>query len=147
MRKVFLFGLLILLFSACSKESKNPDTKSLVDQHWYLTSIRFTENGKTMDDPVPACQKDDFILFKADRSVSQNYGTDKCSSDESGSANGVWSYDSEKQRLIITMQFVLPPTDRKEYRVTELSSTRLGLETELQGLDGKIVVHYSYQAK
>lgn len=74
--KGFLTFLSSLLILSCGEKEKEPalDIALLQGKQWQLTKVLFNEKGYYEEDPVPACQQDDMIEFKADRIFVRDNG-------------------------------------------------------------------------
>ena len=78
-----IFSLfIIILFSSCQKENE-PESKTsiLTEKAWKFVKIESkTNNGPWLDEVpyMPACEKDNEILFKANHSYVLSEGATKC---------------------------------------------------------------------
>ncbi len=75
-------------------------------------------------DLMDACEKDDILMFKSDKSISSDEGALKCDpNDPQTSDEGTWELASNDTKLIIT-----DDGEQMEFTITTLTSTDLVLE-------------------
>jgi hypothetical protein len=109
----------------------------LYDKQWRLESVTVNEQGQEVADVIPACRQDDALEFKADQTLLYDNGSNKCSN-EPDVESGVWSLDAESEILTL---------DGERYQVISLSATRMELQRDLRGVDGKVIVKSVYRAE
>ena len=138
--KIFLVSLASLLLLSCGEKENEPalDVNLLQGKKWQLTKILFNEKGYFEEEPIPACQQDDIIEFKADRTFVRDNGQNQCHAQELSSEVSQWSIYQEPNTVIF---------ESIEYQVLSLNQSAIELQRELYGLDRQVTIKYYYSAK
>ena len=113
MKKISTYLLLAglgLTTLACSKDKEStPDKASLLTaKKWrvsaYTTSSTLNGQTTTVDNFALAqpCDKDDFIQFRTDKSVSFDEGATKCDATAAQTTSGTWDFNSDQTKLNLT---------------------------------------------
>lgn len=109
MKKTFLklsFAVVILLsVSSCKKNSSSKSKTELLTQKAWIQSNQETESGGSwqIDDgfaSAEACDKDDQLIFRTDKTYEQNEGASKC--DEAAAQvieQGLWNFTDNETKL------------------------------------------------
>lgn len=133
MKKYVLLGLLAAgSVSACKKDSQPaaPKTKAdlLVNKQWRASGITVstTVNGKPQPPQdvfakFPACFKDNFSTYKADKSFVDDEGATKCSTTDPQTTAGTWDINADQTKLYITY----PSQGTESIDLTQLSETTM----------------------
>lgn len=132
MKKYVLLGLPAAgSVSACKKDSQPaaPKTKAdlLVNKPWRASgaTVSTTVNGKPQPQDVfaklPACFKDHFSTYKADKSFVDDEGTTKCSTTDPQTTAGTWDFGSDQTKLYLTY----PGQGTESVDVTQLTETTM----------------------
>lgn len=104
MKKIALFLLIGSLgFTACKKKDKETSKADLLVQgNWKLTTANL--NGLLdLLTTFEACQKDNYYLFNADKSLSVDEGPTKCTtSAPQRSSDGNWSLSGNDSKITIS---------------------------------------------
>lgn len=144
MRKLFII-LIVAVFalSSCGKYDDGPafslaSKKSRVVNTWVLDKlfINGAEQTLTADD------KDDYIEFKKDGSVTMT----QVSGSVSTTSNGTWDFDSKKENLIITFSYTYlgqTVTSTSTAKILRLKSNEMWVEET----DGGDTYKYYYITK
>jgi hypothetical protein len=139
MKNRFLYLLPLamgLSLTACKKDSETTPapTKSelLTAKNWRVSAaVTTTKVGTaattTVDDYAgsPACEKDDFIKFEANKTLVANGGTVLCPGDPQ-TASGAWDFNSDQTKLTLG---VGSTGLVGQYDLAELSATTLKIST------------------
>jgi hypothetical protein len=139
MKKTFLklsFAFFVLLLvSSCKKNSSSASKTELLTQKAWIQSNQETGSGGNWQiDPLftstEACDKDDQLVFKIDKTYEQNEGVSKC--DETADQvieQGAWNFGDNETKLSFsdgtvdiiqldesTLQFTVPsPLNANQY--------------------------------
>lgn len=146
MKKRFIYlaasALLISAITVVSckkdKETTTTSTKALseilVGGKWYTTAqtitTKITVLGKTESDvtSLEDCDKDDYMIFSADNSYTEGFGTVKCDGDIDEAENGKWVISADGKTLSMTATSGDMKDVKLNYIVTKNSDTSLKLE-------------------
>ncbi len=102
---VLLLGITFLL-GACKKDEAS-NTDKLTSGQWKLTasvsSFTFNGNLQTIDvyANLGACQKDNFVEFKADGTLTGDEGPTKCGSNDPQQTTGTWAFEQNETHLVV----------------------------------------------
>lgn len=115
MKKVSLYLAVAAMASltlSCKKDSDTAAPASKADlltaKKWRVsaasTSITSNNQTSTVDDYAtsPACERDDFAQFNANKSVTFDEGATKCSSTDPQTTMGTWDFNSDQTKLTLT---------------------------------------------
>lgn len=136
MKKISLLLLAVVALGACKKDDSNPTpsaskTDLLTAKNWRISSQSSTTvtSGKstTTDEYAssPACERDDFTKFSANKMLVVDEGATKCNTSDPQTQSGSWDFNSDQTKLNLsspTYGGLLIPLD-----IIELSSTTLHL--------------------
>lgn len=135
----------IIVIMSCSKPENNKpeehilDSKSqLAEGKWQIaasTYQKFTNGvGGVIEDEymvLSACQKDNYIVYKADESIIEDEGASKCSDTaKQQKLIGNWQLlDGDKTLRVISQNIIsgIPVADTTDWIINELSKTTLKL--------------------
>lgn len=96
--------LLAGFFISCKKDKKSK-TEVLTQSEWSIAKVEEKTNTDPWEDDVPnwpACEKDDKISFKTNKSYEINEGLTKCDpADPQVSETGTWEFGSEEAKLLL----------------------------------------------
>ena len=121
--KTIVIGCLILGVTGCSKDDTpeavtlatttpvaQTKTELLTDKNWVTTAATlspgYTDSltGIFITDylsVLPACIKDDFILFNTNGNYTDDEGALKCDSIDPQTQTGTWAFDSTEEIIIL----------------------------------------------
>jgi Lipocalin-like domain len=140
--QILSVATLVFTLFACKKDAVAPTkTELLTAQSWKVTASEATTNGVKKDifASFPACEKDDFITFKADKAYIEDQGTTKCDPADPQTEQGKWALTNNdtKVELSSTDSGV---TITIAYDIVELTADKLVLQFTFGGTTG-IVTH------
>lgn len=113
MKKLLLLSLGLAALSACKKDSETTPTiatptELLTAKNWRLSAYTsgFATAGAaavTTDEyaTTPACQRDDFTKFNANKSVLFDEGASKCNTTDAQSETSTWDLSSNDTKLTL----------------------------------------------
>lgn len=136
MRKLLFLSLGLATLNACKKDNETTPaataspTELLTAKNWRLSAYTssFATAGAaavTTDEyeAIPACQRDDFAKFNANKSVLYDVGATKCSATDAQSETSTWALSSNDTKLMLAVPQLggFPNT----YDIISLSSSTL----------------------
>ncbi|MBP1616809.1 MAG: hypothetical protein H6Q14_636 [Bacteroidetes bacterium] len=111
--------LFVLAVTNCDKNNEE-NGNILLTKTWKRTVIdkKPTSNpaGKILYDAILECEKDDTFTFNADNTLTIHKGLNKCDPTDSNSRVVKYSYDNQKNELII---------DGIKYTLSEVSNGQI----------------------
>jgi len=156
-----LFALLVVAgLASCKKDGENinPDlidnNPAFVGKKWQLSSFILDPaidlDGDGTPDPdlleyLPACSKDDIIIFKADGKMGGEPGVLCDDETPGGSGSGSWTYDKNSKILKIIGSD--GPTDVDELQVVEMSASTLKAKVEVTEEGTTLTAYMTFKAK
>ena len=142
MKHLSLLLLVAVSLGACKKDSEpapSAPTKTdlLLAKSWRLTGQTTTFSSSAINNGTPvvtdtyatsypnACQRDNFLAFKANKTLIADEGPLKCSPTDPQTQPGTWDFNSDQTKLTLTdpNQGGLPTA----FEVVTLSATTLQL--------------------
>ncbi len=135
MKKCYLLLLVAATFGACQKNNDNSTARAnlLTARNWRMSADTYTtvDNGTatTSDEyaKLPACKRDDFLKFNADKSLTTDEGATRCGASLPQTLTGEWDFNSDQTTLtshsVAYSSFILLAD------IVELSATTLRLRT------------------
>lgn len=95
--------LLTALLGACEKEKPESKADLLVGKNWQTTALTVTLSGAQTGTTdayalLPACQKDNFLRFDANKTLEVNEGADVCP-DTEPQTKGTWDISADQTKL------------------------------------------------
>ena len=130
MKKILIAATALLAFAACKKDKDENKTRTqhLTAGKWFSStssySYKLTDSlGNVIDsenstDTVEACEKDNFIMFNTDGTLTADAGTVKCDPSEDQVTNGTWKLISNDTKIQITED-----GDSYDFQIFELNGT------------------------
>lgn len=126
--------LVVAALSACKKESAAPAPAParidlLTAHNWRETAWTITSGSAAPVDQyaqLPACARDDFYQFHADKSFVLDAGATRCNASDPQTRAGTWAFNSDQSVLTLADAAGNAPTTNE---VVELSATTLHLRT------------------
>ena len=107
-----LVAALAALTVSCKKDGENAPAPSKTDlltaKKWRITAASTVTtvgtNTSTTDDYAasPACERDDFTQFLANKAVTFDEGATKCSASDPQTTSGTWDFNSDQTKLNLT---------------------------------------------
>ena len=132
MKKLSALLLVVAALSACKKEPA-PATSSRTDlltaKNWRKTAWTIASGNAAPVDvyaQLPACERDDFFQFRADKSFVLDAGATRCNATDPQTRPGTWSFNGDQSVLTLADASGNAPTAND---VVELSATTLHLRT------------------
>jgi hypothetical protein len=113
MKKLSLLLLAALALGSCKKNDDNTPstpttpTNSLTAKSWRITAQKTTttiaSTPTTTDDYAasPACERDNFFKFNANKVAVYDEGASKCDTSDPQAQNGTWDLSSDNKTLTI----------------------------------------------
>ncbi len=135
----------IILSMSCSKPANNQPDEQILDSSsqlaagkWQIvasTYQKFSNGiGGVLEDEyniLSACQKDNYMVYTADKSIIENEGVSKCSdTTKQQKLIGNWQLiDADKTLRVISQNIIsgIPVADTTDWIINELSKTTLKL--------------------
>ncbi len=147
--------MVVLATTSCGKDNQMPTpptkTELLTAQTWKLTAWTvdpaspFTTGGPAISNwyaQLGNCSKDDIYKFKVG-AYNFEEGTTKCSAnDPTVWESGSWSFNTNE--TVVLMKRTSPKVSNYEYKLVELTTTKLVVALEIQGANN--VVYTSTQS-
>jgi hypothetical protein len=112
MKKIYFLLLGVASLSACKKDSEpapadNSPTGLLLAKNWRVTAQNLTVTSSVLNTNVDmyatyysnACQRDNFIKFNADKTLTADEGAMKCNTTDPQTKAGTWSFSSNDTKL------------------------------------------------
>ncbi|TPG72410.1 lipocalin family protein [Hymenobacter nivis] len=135
MKKACFFLLIAAVFSSCKKSGDDtaPSAELLTSKKWRLSADAYTDvAGGTATTTnayatLPACKRDDYLMFNADKSLTTDEGPTRCSTTLPQTLTGTWSISADQAKL--TSHTVGYSSFILHADVVELSATALHLRT------------------
>ncbi len=99
---------LTLMVSSCKKDKDNPTpstpapqtkTQILTSHSWIAKSM--VSNNVDFYPFMPACEKDNFLTFKANGTSTYDEGALKCDPSDPQVENGTWKFIANETKIII----------------------------------------------
>lgn len=115
--------------ASCKKEDKKSKTELLTAGSWKMSAHTIVFGAVTYDayKDMEACDKDDFITFKAGGVVEFNQGAVKCDEEDSQVETGQWSFAENETKLIMAGESAsIVSLTSAELKVTYSYSTEEG---------------------
>ena len=104
---LLLFAALIITgLGSCKKDNKSK-FELLTDKSWRIISSELSENGGPFIDSYPAaddCEKDNFIVFKANNDYESNEGNTKCDPSDPQIEVGYWDLQNNETEFMMDGQ-------------------------------------------
>ena len=90
---------------------------------WRVSAATITIGNKSIDEYATsrACDRDDFVKFKVDKTFIEDEGLSKCSPSDPQTETGTWDINKDETKLLVPM--VIGSTDL--YDIVELSTSTL----------------------
>jgi hypothetical protein len=108
MNKLFLFVLGVASLGACKKNNETgPDasrTDLLTAKSWRMSAATITVGANKPTDEyaaTQACERDNFIKFKTNKSVVVDEGATRCDPSDSQTQESTWDFNSDQTKLTI----------------------------------------------
>ena len=133
MKKLILLAVSAFILLSCDKDKCDEpkpkvDVTLLYDKKWKLSSSTLS---------IAPCDEDNVIEFKADKTFTRSFGTNKCYQGEPGTAVTTYHVYNDPQALII---------EGVEYQIINLTSSSLDLQRDLGRIDSTdILIKYYYR--
>lgn len=97
--------------TACEKDEPKAKTKTdlLVGKRWRVSAALafITVGGQAAtQDVLPfqaACSKDDFVTFRADKTLTEDEGPTKCQTTDAQTRAGTWELSADQTKLTTTV--------------------------------------------
>lgn len=142
--------LILSLFVACNKDTTEEKLRasesSLSTGRWQLQSAtsQYTAGGQLFKTDVyantPACQRDNFLIFKTDKTLTRDEGATKCAPNDPQITEGKWlmqfdgvttllSYTPDGVSLINAEVTALTPTT---LRLRYIVNTGVSVQNEVE---------------
>jgi len=114
MKKLLILCAGIATLAACKKKDDNKSrTEYLTSGKWFISSYyyydKITDANGTVTDltdtteyPTEACEKDNFITFKADGTLTSDEGATKCDTSDDQTSTGTWAFVENESKISIT---------------------------------------------
>ena len=131
-KKLFLSLLVTASLGACKKEQASvapSRTYLLTAKNWRKTAWTITSGSAAPTDvyaQLPACERDDFYKFNADKSLVRDAGATRCNMADPQTRPGTWNFNSDQTVLTLADASGNSPAANE---VLELSATTLHLRT------------------
>lgn len=132
-RTVFiLLAVSSAAFTSCKKDDEDPKPKTkaemLTAKNWRISAASFTVGATTQDAfaSLPACSKDDFTKFNADKTLLSDEGTTRCNSSDPQTVSGAWDLTSNDSKLLL--QETPNSSSAELYDILELSDSTLKIK-------------------
>ncbi len=145
-RLAVIGSALVAGLASCKKDDENnvkPDggTKtSFSDKKWQPVSLIIDPaldidgDGKPDKDLMqfmPACQKDDIVVFQKDGKVMNDNGSNRCEANEAKTEQtGTWTYDEAAKTIKIKTSD--NPSEVESWQIVESTSTTLKVRYDFQ---------------
>lgn len=158
MKKFYSYALgacLTLLMASCEKDDVTPDGPKLTAKETLLTSkkwrITAIEGAITVDDftstfdafaRLPACQRDNFATFNADKTGISDEGTLKCSTTDPQTQNFTWALNADETTLTAS-GFINGSATAVTADLLQLTSTTMQIRTTTTQTQAGIVIKSS----
>jgi hypothetical protein len=116
-------------FAACKKSDKKDSggSDALTGGKWQITSMKLSTpfGSQELMDTAQECEKDNFILFNTDKSLTMDEGATKCDpSDPQTTTDGTWDMPSSA-KLTLAGSSLTEGFGNITFDVKELSTTTL----------------------
>ncbi|MGI4884354.1 MAG: lipocalin family protein [Janthinobacterium lividum] len=135
MKKALLLLLVAASLGACKKNDDNAprsNTDLLTARNWRLsaettTTVVNNNPPKTTDSyaSAAACERDDFLKFNADHSITSDEGPVLCNPADPQTQTGTWKFENDEAKLTITDPTV--PGPGQTFDVISLSASTMRL--------------------
>lgn len=120
------------VFTSCKKDDEDPKPKTrtelLTAKSWRVTAATASVGATTQDlyASTPACSKDDFTKFNANKTTTFDEGATRCDPSDPQTSAGAWDLTSGDTKLLI--QETTSSTSGELYEIVELSESTLKIK-------------------
>lgn len=100
-----LFTLLAFVLlgtiASCKKEDNKSKTQLLTSGSWKVVAHTATSGSVTIDayKEMKDCEKDDFLVFDANGTVTFNEGAVKCENDDDQTSTSTWKFTDNETKI------------------------------------------------
>ena len=154
MKRLLLPVLLAVNLVSCQKDEATPPSKTdlLTAKNWRLAAYttQFTTNGISTTTNTyasqPSCERDNFIVFKRDKSLLFDQGPIRCDPTSSQTTTFQWDWQDNETNLAYTSTVNVVGTVKHEVLELTASTLRLRYITQAYGGSDSIIEDWTYSS-